>query len=324
MRPTEKQKELCPICNTELKSSTDLYSLNELFELWAPVQFSQETLTEHFSQGSYTQLYSCPECKLDIFLPPIIGTSNFYLDLSRHESNYYYVDEKWEFEEALKDAKKNNSIIEIGCGPGNFLEKVKPYVAQACGTEYNEHALKIARSKGLKVFGMDEDISAIKGQFDAAFSFHVLEHVADPVGFLQEICSWVKPGGKIGISVPNQDGPVKFINPCIQNMPPHHATRWHLRTFEVIAKKLGLKIEGIVYEPLIARDYYYYATYWIDYKFPKKFLMSSFLHRILQKSVSTSFQIIFNLLSKFNKNSLGFLKGQAIYVLMSDREKSLI
>ena len=157
MQCQDEEKALCPICNTKLESRGALYWLNELFELWAPIQFSKKTLTEHFNQSSCTRLYSCPECKLGIFLPQIIGTPNFYLDLSKNESNEYYADEKWDFEEALKDAKKDSSIIEIGCGPGNFLEKVKPYVAYVCGTEHNEHALRIARSKGLKVFGKDDD-----------------------------------------------------------------------------------------------------------------------------------------------------------------------
>lgn len=317
MQRTDRQQEFCPICDSNLRSRTGPYCLNELFELWAPVQFSEGTLTEHFNQSLYTQLYSCPECKLGIFLPQIIGTANFYLDLSRNDSNDYYVDEKWDFEQALKDTKKNSSIVEIGCGPGNFLEKVQSYVARACGTEHNEHALRIARAKGLQIFGADEDASDVKGLFDSVFSFHVLEHVADPVGFLRELRSWVKPGGKIGISVPNQDGPLKYIDPCIQNMPPHHATRWHLRTFEVISNKLDLKIERVAYEPLIVRDHYYYSTYWIDYTFHEESLPGNFARSVLRKILPMLFQIVFTMLGKFNKNSLHLLKGQSIYVLMS-------
>ena len=99
IKPTDRQQEFCPICDSKLRSKTGPYCLNDLFELWAPVQFSEGTLTEHFKQSSYTQLYSCPECKLGIFLPQIIGTANFYLDLSRNDSNHYYVDEKWDFEQ---------------------------------------------------------------------------------------------------------------------------------------------------------------------------------------------------------------------------------
>ena len=159
----------------------------------------------------------------------------------------------------------------------------------------------------------DKNVAKMKGQFDAAFSFHVLEHVAEPVKFIQELISWIKPGGKIGISVPNQDGPIKYIKPCIQNMPPHHATRWYLKTFETISEKFSLKIERIAYEPLISRDYYYYSTYWANHKFSGK----SLLMKLFRFTVNKLFYLFFEILSIFGKNSIVSLKGQSIYVLLS-------
>ncbi len=317
MNQREKKRELCPICKTELKISDNIYPLNELFKLWAPVQFSKKTIEEHRLQSEYTQMYSCPECKLEIFLPQIIGTSNFYLELQKTSSGSYYVDEKWEFDEALKDVKKSDSIIEIGCGPGNFLSKVKPYVAYACGTEYNEYAITIARSKGLKVFGIP-DVNALqkKGQFDAAFSFHVLEHVSDPVRFLLEMISCVKPNGKIGISVPNMDGPVRYMNPCISNMPPHHATRWKLQTFQVLAERLGLTIERVAFEPLSMKNHSYYSVYWVNHALPG----NSFIIRLIRGFMRKALYMFFVMLSTLGKHSVACLRGQSIYVCLSKAE----
>lgn len=309
-----KKTHLCPICCTPLQESGPAYSLEELFALWEPIQFSKEVVNEHREQAEYTQMFSCAFCKLDTFLPQIVGTPNFYIELQKKYPGSYYTDDKWDFEEALKDAKKVGSIIEIGCGPGAFLEKAKPYVKQVFGVEYNEQALNIARSKGLTVFGVDDvNPAEMKGQFDAAFSFHVLEHVTDPVGFIREMLTWVKPCGLIGLSVPNMDGPLKFISPCIQNMPPHHATRWKLKTFEMLAEKLGLKIERVVYEPLGRRNSEYYSYYWVRYFFSNKSLpvhISQFLAVRL-------FELIFRALEAFNKKYFGLLKGQSIYLLMS-------
>lgn len=317
MKQDKKSKEICPICDTALLDSGIAYTLNELFELWEPVKFSPETIEEHTMQSDHTRLYTCPDCGLDIFLPQIIGTSKFYLDLLKPESKEYYVDEKWEFEEALKDAKNMDKVIEIGCGSGNFLEKIKPHVSNICGTEFNDHALKIARDKGLEVFKTDDEIKRGNEKYDGAFSFHVFEHVGDPVGFFKELSSWVKPGGKIVISVPNQDGPIKFINPCVQNMPPHHATRWRIKTFKNLAEKFGYKIERIAFEPLIARDYYYYSTHWVDYTFKPNSKLKKYLHNKMHKIVSSILVIIFRSLSLMNLKYLKLLKGQSIYVLMS-------
>lgn len=310
-----ERDHLCPICSTLLLKQGPHYSLNDLFKLWEPIQFSKETIEEHWNQSAYTQMYSCPECKLGIFLPQIIGAPNFYIELQKKTSDSYYVGDKWDFEEALNDAKKFESIIEIGCGPANFLEKIKPYVNRIYGVEYNELALQIARSKGFEVFGMNEDLSQIKGHVDAAFSFHVLEHVANPVGFVQELCSFIGPDGYIGLSVPNTDGPVKYINPCIMNMPPHHATRWKLLTFKILAEKLGLKIERVEYEPLNARDCYYYSYYWINYLFHGK----SSVVPALQFISSKLFNLLFRILAMFNKKELYLLKGQSIFILMSKK-----
>lgn len=313
-------EKICPICKTTLVSSGRTFFLDELLAMWKPVEFAHVTVEELKTQSNYTQLHICPTCKLGIFLPQIIGTPNFYVELQGETSDAYYVDEKWDFDTALNDAKTAKAVIEIGCGPGVFLDRASHYVNQAIGIEYNVHALKMARKKGLSVFNVEDDLSKLKGQFDIAFSFHVLEHVSDPVAFIQAMLSWVKPNGKIGISVPNMDGPIKYINPCVSNMPPHHATRWTLETFQALADRLGLKIERVEFEPLIVRDYYYYSTYAIDYWFPAKYWPKRLVLR-LQHTANYLFGLLFKILNKFNKKEFGLLKGQSIYVLLSKQER---
>jgi SAM-dependent methyltransferase len=310
-------EKTCPICDTLLVSNGREFSLDELLAMWKPVVFTQMTIDEHKTQGEYTQLHICPSCGLGIFIPQIIGTSDFYVDLLKNESTYAYSEEKWDFDEALKDAEGCKWVMEIGCGPGNFLEKLKPYVENVYGTEYNRRALKVARDRGLNIFGMkDESAERLKGRFDIVFSFHVLEHVPDPVAFIQEMLSWVKPGGKIGISVPNMDGPVKYINPCVSNMPPHHATQWRLHTFKALAERLGLELERVAYEPLTAESHYYYSIYWVESVFPD----NSFIMRRLRSIGRMAFSLFFKILSMFGKDSTPLLRGQSIYVLLSKRD----
>jgi 2-polyprenyl-3-methyl-5-hydroxy-6-metoxy-1,4-benzoquinol methylase len=304
----------CPVCNTVLQKEGDIYSIYELFKLWTEVSFSKETIEEHRKQSEYTQLYLCPACMLGIYLPPIIGTSGFYLELLKHETCYFYSDEKWDFNEAIKDIKNCKTVMEFGCGPGNFLEKIHPFVDRVYGTEYNEQALLIARKKGLKIFGANEKISdALKGQVDIAFSFHVLEHVADPVGFINEMFSWVKQDGKVGISVPNMNGPVKYIHPCISNMPPHHATHWTLKTFQALARTHGYKVERYAFEPLTPKDRNYYTEHWIQSRFPRNTLIRKVVRRLVRILLSILFKVLF----VFGKRSTSLLKGQSIYVLLS-------
>ncbi len=72
---------LCPVCATPLVGRGRDYTVDELFSMWLPVAFSQATIDEHKTQSKVTRLHVCPKCELEIFLPQIIGTPNFYIDL---------------------------------------------------------------------------------------------------------------------------------------------------------------------------------------------------------------------------------------------------
>lgn len=312
-------ENMCPICAGTLTRSGREYSLDELLALWKPAVFSSATIEGHKKQSGYTRLYICSSCKFEIFLPQIIGTPDFYIELHNASSGSYYVDDKWDFQEAIKDAQLAESVIEIGCGPGVFLEKAQRTAKQVVGIEYNQRALSIAKDKGLTVYGADDaDLARMKGQFDFAFSFHVLEHVSDPVAFVQEMLSWVKPGGRIGISVPNMDGPIKYIEPCVSNMPPHHATRWKLKTFGALSAKLGLRVERFSYEPLTESDHYYYSNYavkhWLSKVRPQR------LRYIAQSIPAHYFESLFKKLAAVDRRTFRSLKGQSLYVVLSKPE----
>lgn len=218
-----------------------------------------------------------------------------------------YTDDKWEFYEAQKDLKDVRSLIEIGCGEGAFLKIVQHNVSCIVGVEYNEQAIKASRKNGFSIYTSDEYDAIPKNYFDAVVVFHVLEHVADPVNFIKNLTTLITNNGKIYLSVPNQDGPIKFINPCIHNMPPHHATRWHTKTFEILAEQLNLFVEKIRYEPLATRDHYYYTYYWINSK-----IKNTKMRYLINKITSCFFKILI----KLHIHQFKWLQGQSLYIIL--------
>ena len=315
-----KGSGICPVCGSPLCADGPVYGVDELFEMWKPIRFSAETIEEHRKQSRQTQMYSCSTCSLDIFLPQIVGTPAFYVEaysLNAARNGYEmftYSDDKWDFHEALRQMpiERSRSVLEVGCGPGNFLMMVAQRAERVCGIEYNEPALESARKKGLKVFNSLDDFDVKREQFDVAVSFHVLEHIADPVGFLRKIATRVRHGGTIGLSVPNQDGPIKYITPCITNMPPHHLTRWRVRTLRTMAEKLGLVVTHVGYEPLLLQNHSYYSFYWAE----QRFRGGGTVPRIIRKVLSGGMNTLFSTLMKVNKKTFPFLRGQSIYVSM--------
>lgn len=307
----------CPVCGAALQSLGESYDLRDIFAMWSPLAFPEPVIDEHLAIGKATALYACPTCKLETFLPQIIGLSSFYSTASAAEcgegGGAYYEDTKWDFDEALRDVKHGASLIELGCGPGNFLKMAVSKGGQAIGVEFNPHALSVARSRGLTVFDSSGILEQEQNSFDIAFSFHVLEHVSDPMAFLASMKACVRHGGVIGVSVPNQDGPIRFIQPCAMNMPPHHASRWQLRTFEVAAQRLGLGIRRVAYEPLLLENHSYYSVHWPRVVLPGK----TFLARLARNVLSLTLRVFFGLLRRTGLRYFPLLRGQSIYVLMA-------
>ncbi len=312
----------CPVCGAELEARGRRYSTQELFELWKPVQFTEATVRQHAVQSDGTQLYRCAACELGVFLPQIIGTPDFYVEAyglegSQTSSGVTYSAAKWDFEEGLRDVRSGERVLEVGSGPGHFLELAKRRGGSVVGVEFNRVAADLARSKGLEIH---ESLAAVLEQdrrFDRVFAFHVLEHVQDPVAFLQRLGQLVKPGGTIGLATPNQDGPVKYIDPCVQDMPPHHATRWSRASFKALADKAGFRIQRAVREPLTPENAYYYSTYWVASVLGTGSRWRASACRASSNLLQRAFGIYFRLLAVFGLRQSTILPGQAMYVLMA-------
>jgi SAM-dependent methyltransferase len=308
---------VCIICRTNLEPCSKVFPLDYLFSLWQPIVFSEAVMREHDKQASATQLYACKKCGLQAFFPQIIGSPSFYveaygLDSRERAPDFTYSEEKWDFKQALSDAEGCASLMELGCGPGYFLSRAKAMVPRVSGLEYNKPAAQRARAAGFDVYDAIDDLAALEGSFDAAFSFHVLEHVSDPIGFLGRMAALVKPGGRIGISVPNQEGPIRFMDPCVMNMPPHHATRWSLRSLSALAEKVGLEVQRVAYEPLLLENHSYYSVYWVRQMFDG----DSFVSGILRGIVSITLRAVFQLLRLSGMQYFPLLKGLSIYLLL--------
>ncbi|MEO8109123.1 MAG: class I SAM-dependent methyltransferase [Ginsengibacter sp.] len=100
--------------------------------------------------------------------------------------------------------KKNGSILDIGSGTGAFLNTMQLANWQVKGIEPDE----MARKKSLELYGVQlnaaEDLYTLPANsFDAITMWHVLEHVHDLHGYINQVNDLLRPGGKIFIAVPN-------------------------------------------------------------------------------------------------------------------------
>lgn len=137
-------------------------------------------------------------------------------------------------------------VLDVGCGSGVLLARMKSLGWQAEGVELDPGGVAAARARGVPVFqGQLADAQFPDNHFDAVHSAHVIEHVYDPVALLREAFRILKPGGKLVIITPNTGswGHRKFASAWLNLDPPRHLMLFNTATLRGTAEKLGFTIE---------------------------------------------------------------------------------
>ena len=132
----------CRLCGTEINHPFFVYD-NMAQDV--AVLYQKKTVMK----GKNTPIYRCPQCGL--FQIPFGEVSDNYYLMSASQSdkmNRLQEDEVKQIKELAPDSK---SILEVGCGDGNFLAIAKKYFDQCVGIEPQEVFIDEQQKKGLEV-----------------------------------------------------------------------------------------------------------------------------------------------------------------------------
>lgn len=145
----------------------------------------------------------------------------------------------------LEDHVSGRDLLDVGCGPGEFLLVARRRGWRAHGVEPAPEPARQSASYGLDVFeGMLEDYAARTDQrFDAITAFEVLEHVPEPRSVLAAMTSLLKPGGRLLLSVPNLDDPYLLRLRNAASIPPVHINFFNRRSMFQALRGSGLEPE---------------------------------------------------------------------------------
>jgi len=103
-------------------------------------------------------------------------------------------------------AKAGSSLLDIGCGTGEFLGYCKEKGLKCIGIEPSAVARTLAKENhGLSVFDNSELAAIESNTFDAITMWHVLEHVHDLNATIQTVKRLLKSNGYYFVAVPNPD-----------------------------------------------------------------------------------------------------------------------
>jgi len=146
---------------------------------------------------------------------------------------------------------KKGRLLEIGCSAGMFLHHMKNHFNEIVGIEFDRESASFAcRMCDCQVYQIPLDKTPIKpGYFDVICAFQVLEHVENPIGFIQETKRFLKKDGVLFIEIPNRfDALVSIYDlPYHSQFYYHSAHNYYFseKGLKVILDKCGLKAEFI-------------------------------------------------------------------------------
>lgn len=97
--------------------------------------------------------------------------------------------------------KNKGTLLDVGCGTGDFIVEAKKQGWNAIGFEPNPTAKQLATTKN--VLTIDDLFALTPHSFDVITLWHVLEHVPNLEAYIQNLKRILKPDGTLIVAVPN-------------------------------------------------------------------------------------------------------------------------
>jgi 2-polyprenyl-3-methyl-5-hydroxy-6-metoxy-1,4-benzoquinol methylase len=135
--------------------------------------------------------------------------------LSHEDSDFSaFANDRYEFVASKIDLDNPLRILEVGSSYGLFLKRFNQSFHNLHGIEPSKRPALHSQSQfGLKNIQncMLEDAKLTKASFDLICSFHVIEHLRDPLSMLKKMRDLIKDTGRLFIATPN----LSVLNPNI-------------------------------------------------------------------------------------------------------------
>lgn len=236
-------------------------------------------VSDCFNNCSAVEIYECPDSGFRFYKPDsVLGDESFYSQLEKKSD--YYLRWKWENEIALKLIQNGFKLLDIGCGDGAFISQLPDELnIKANGIDTNSHAIEVANQTGKGRFSVStiEDWSKVHPEeYDFITCFQILEHIPEPLPFLEEAIRSLKKNGLLVIAVPNNT-PYLYHHDRLHplNLPPHHSGLWNRRSLEYLTQKLPIEMVNVQTQPIGEQLNYYEYVQLEHFRKEKKFFFNA-------------------------------------------------
>jgi SAM-dependent methyltransferase len=198
------------------------------------------------------ELYRCIKCTHCFSDPGIAEIPSYPAEYFEIEHQRWFAHPNTElFSKIAAQFPKDASILDAGCGRGDFLKffrRCRPGL-KLTGIDLSLNP----PAEGIQFLHGDFLQTPIDDVFDAVVSLQVIEHVSDVWAFVQGLLTLTKPGGTVTVSTVNESGllyrlaltghrvgvPIAF-NRLYSRQHLHHFTQ---RSLHALLERAGLDIE---------------------------------------------------------------------------------
>jgi SAM-dependent methyltransferase len=232
---------ICPICkNTSLRTRyrlfDDRYAYPGQFVLMSCSDCGHSVLdlemTPDQIKDLYTDYYPRSEMDIEQWAPPH-DVKAFQAWLGGLDASAY----RW--------VPANVRVLDIGCGFGQSLGYHCARGCDAHGIEADENIRRVAERYNLNVkVGLFDATSYEPESFDYVTLDQVIEHVSDPVSFLEGVNRVLKPGCMTVVSTPNAEGwgARLFGRKWIHWHAPYHQQFFSVESMRIAAREAGFEL----------------------------------------------------------------------------------
>lgn len=193
--------------------------------------------------SSYSDIYSVYRCTICEYaqLEPCPNNLNEYYMSEKYRKQF---DNDTSIESIQKNQDKEQNarldrigienlrqkkVLDIGCGPGLFLDAVKGVCSETYAIEPSKIYSDYLCSKHKKYFQFPQDAINDRLKVDIVFSFDTIEHLEDPCSLVDQAFKLLKPGGLFILSMPNHDDLV--LKTCFESFSSFFYMRAHVGYF---------------------------------------------------------------------------------------------
>ena len=183
----------------------------------------------------------------------------------------------------IEQHSDGKTILDFGCGTGEFLKELKSKGWMIAGVEPSQNANeKASQLTNKKIYKSLTEIQ--ESNFDAITLWHVLEHLHDLNGSLRKFHALLKESGTIFIAVPNlESNDAQFYNSFWAGYDvPRHLWHFNQENMKKLLENIGFKLMEVL--PM-RMDSYYVSLLSESYKNPLQLkvinLVKAFGHGLL-------------------------------------------